>query len=487
MGPFKKLLIHFSHFLTGSALTMLLGLVTFPILTRLLGRNEYGMLGLVTTTVSIAVALAKGGLSDGIIRFYRDYSSTPERLQTFTSTVIVRGVVLSLVVCVAYAICIPLIARLLGVDRRYLICFYVMLPYLFIRPLNIIVLNYLRALGMTVRYNTNNVATRALGSCLSLVLLLYVVHSLYGFFVGVALAEFVSALALFWWLLRRYSVRPSKVSGSLSLDLLRFGFPLLLTELSYLLLTYVDRYMIVAIHGDELLGLYSVGYNLPSYINELVMFSLSYAVVPIYTELYVSKGRQSTEEFLTRALRYYLIAVIPLCAIYAAVSKDLLVFLASRKYVEAAVFSPIILIGLVFLGMNSILAAGLYLQKRTKQMLGIMFVALLVNVALNFALLPRFGAIGAAVATLAATITSSLLTWWFARAHIRVSIPVPTIAFYVAVSACILPLAGLIETGHEWLNLIAKAGLGALLVSAAILWREAEVREQLRRALVTIR
>lgn len=481
-SPIRKLLIQFSHFLTGSALTMLLGLVTFPILTRLLGRDEYGMLGLVTTTVSIAVALAKGGLSDGIIRFYRDFASTPERLRTFTSTVLVRGLILSAFACACYGLTVPYIAtHWLGVDPRYLVCFYVMLPYLFVRPLNIIVLNYLRALGLTVRYNVNNVATRALGIALSLFMLLYVVQSLYGFFVGLVLAEMASAAALFVWLFRRYSVRLDSVSGPLSMDLLKFGVPLLLTELSYLLLSYVDRYMIVAFHGEDLLGLYSVGYNLPSYINELVMFSLSYAVVPIYTELYATKGREATEAFLSRALRYYVMAVVPLCALYAAVSEDLLVVLASHKYAEASIFSPIILVALVVLGMNSLLAAGLYLQKRTKQMLGIMAAALLVNVLANVLLLPRYGATGAAFSTLIATLVSSVLTWRLARAHIRLQLPLGTAAFYLLVALAMLAVAWPVATGHAWSNVLAKSAACVVLLMLVVVWREPEARRLVRR------
>lgn len=460
---------------------MLLGLVTFPILTRLLGRDEYGVLGLVTTTVSIAVALAKGGLSDGIIRFHRDYAGTPERSRVFTSTVLFRGIAFSLVSCALYAATIPFFARWLGVEPRYLICFYVMLPYLFIRPLNIIVLNYFRAQGLTVRYNVNNVATRALGIALSLTLLIYVIRDLYGFFMGLVLAEIGASFALFIWLFRRYSVAWNSVSASLSTDLLRFGVPLVLTELSYLLLAYLDRYMIVAVHGEDLLGLYSVGYNLPSYINELVMFSLSYAVVPIYTELYTTKGREATEAFLSRALRYYVIAVIPLCAIYASVSRDLLIVLASSKYADAAAFSPVILVALVFLGMNSILAAGLYLQKRTKQLLLIMAVALLVNVSLNLLLLPPFGAMGAAFATLGATIVSSLLTWHFARRHITLQMPVSTVVFYVAIALCMVAAAQAISTGREWLNVPAKTAVSLLILGVALMWREPEARRLVSR------
>jgi peptidoglycan/xylan/chitin deacetylase (PgdA/CDA1 family) len=68
MSPFKKFIKQFSHFLSGSILSQLFSFVTFPILTRVLTKEQYGILGLVTTTMLFAVAIAKAGLSDGIIR-----------------------------------------------------------------------------------------------------------------------------------------------------------------------------------------------------------------------------------------------------------------------------------------------------------------------------------------------------------------------------------------------------------------------------------
>ena len=477
MSSLRKLLLHFSHFVSGSALSMLLGLITFPILTRLLSREDYGVLGLVTTTIAIAVAFAKGGLSDGIIRFYRDYADSPERLAQFTSTVLTRGMALTLVTVVIYVLLFPHIHKYLGIHDQYLSCFMVMAIYLFVRPLNIIVLNYLRALGRTFFYNAINVSIKSVCAVLSLLLLVYVIRELYGYFVGVVLAELAGGIVLYSWLLKNYRVSFRNISAGLTLNLLKFGLPLLLTELSYLLLTYVDRYMIVAYHGEAMLGLYSVGYNLPSYINDLIMFSLSYAVVPIYTEMYAREGRAKTEVFLSRAMHYYLMAVIPICVGYYAVSSDLLVTLASSKYADAAVFSPIVLMGLVFMGMNSILYAGLYLEKKSLQILAIMFVAVVINILLNLILLPHYGATGAAIATLVACVASSVLTSALAFRHIRVRFDLATVTYYLAASVFMGWLILQISTPAEWLNLICRTLLGMLIIAVAILWREREIRE----------
>ncbi len=476
MSSLRRLAVQFGHFFSGNALSMLLGLVTFPILTRLLSQAEYGMLGIVTTTVSLAVVAAKGGLSDGIVRFLREYNADPERRVLFTSTVVVRGVLLAAIVTAAYLLLIPHLLPRMGIDRAFLGAFLVMGLYLFARPLNIIVYNYLRALQRSLLYNAIGLAGRVAGVALALGLLVFVAHGLWGYFLGLALAEAAVTLALFTWLLRNYQVRLGAVSSTLSWQLVRFGLPLLATELMYLLLRSGDRFLVQYYLGDSAVGVYSVGYTLPSYINDLVMFSLSYAVVPIYVELFGKDGAAATSEFLGRALRYYVIGMIVLCAGYAATATDLIVVLASEKYRESAAFSGWILLGLALLGATTILNAGLYLQKRTMLMLLTMAAGLVANFATNAVLLPLLGVQGGAYATLVAGVVMVGVTVALSFRHLPIAFDWRNAAVYLVLLGVPLLLLAAIQTGSAWLNLALKVGLGGALTAAVVLWREPEVR-----------
>ena len=472
----RKLIVHFSQFLGGSVLIMLFGFLTFPILTRVLSREDYGILGLVTNTVLIAVAIGKGGLSDSVIRFYPEYASSADRLTLFNSTVLVRGVALSAVVATLFLLAAPALPRLVGLDPEYVGCFEVMALYLFVRPLNIIVLNYLRAVEKIALLNAVNVVAKIAGIGMGFAFLLLVIGKLYGYFLGIALAELGAGIYLYRWLLTSHKFSISRVSGSLSVDLIKFGLPLLLSELSYLLLSYADRYMVLAYLGPNTLGIYAVGYSLPGYINDIVMFSLSYAVVPIYNELYLREGKTATERFLSHSLNYYLMAMIPVCAGYAAVVGDLIYVLASSKYEPAAVFSPAILVARVLLGMNSMLYAGLYVNKRSGQILAGMLSAVVVDVGANLILLPRYGASGAAMATLIACGTSSVLMTALSYRYVRPRMAIRSIVYYLAVSAVMYGLVSQLETGSHWLNLVVRIPAGACLVAVAMIMHDRQIR-----------
>ena len=180
MSPFRRFIKQFGHFFAGFGLVQLLSFVTFPILTRALTKEQYGVMSLISTTMLLAVAVSKAGLSDGIIRFYKEHSLVPEKLTGFSSTVVIRGLIFSVISVLLYIAARLVLNRYWKSEGDYKACFAIMACFLFIHPLNIIVTNFLRASGRTIFLNTVNLISAGVSVGLSLLLLLYFIRDLYG-------------------------------------------------------------------------------------------------------------------------------------------------------------------------------------------------------------------------------------------------------------------------------------------------------------------
>jgi O-antigen/teichoic acid export membrane protein len=479
----RTLAVHFLQFFAGSFSSLLIGLISFPILTRTLSQSDYGSLSIVTVAASFAVVIAKGGLSDSIIRFYPESAKEGSLLRTLTSTVLVRSILMSGTVAMLFVLLVTPTRHMLGLEPAIAPAFFVMTVFVFVRPLNIVVLNYLRAAGRTIFYNGISLFLKVISVALALTLLFGFGGRLSLYFTGIALAEAIGTAILLRWLLFNYPISLGAVSGELTMRLIRFGLPLLATELGYLLLQYSDRYLLTAYTDTATLATYAVGYNLPSYINDLVLFSVSYAIVPIYTELFATRGQEQTKAFLASALKYYVIGVVPLCAGYAAIARDAIVLLASTRYAPAAAYSPIVLAGLVFIGANYILYAGLYLHKRSELILATMALAVAVNISMNLVLIPQLGALGCAISTLVACATGSVAAAAISFRYLPIRIPWASLLYYSTASIVMYLLVSPIETGHAVTNLLLKIPAGAFIVGAAFLLRDRRELEALPRLL----
>ncbi len=479
----RTLLSHSSHFFGGNVIGLVLSLISFPILTRLLRQDQYGVMVLVNATAAMAVAVAKGGTSEAIVRFYAEYANTPARLRTFTSTVIVTRIAQAGLTTIVYLAALPLVFHSLELPTAQMWPFLVMAAYIFIRPMSIVPLNYFRAVGLTVKYNVVGVIAKASSIVLSVGVLVVVARSLTAYFSVTVLVEATTTAALMWWLLKNYEFSTSSVSRELARTLVTFGLPLAATEIGYLLLQYANRYLLAGFRGSDELAVYAVGYNVPSYMNDAIMFALSYAIVPIYTNIFTTQGAVAVGNFLNRTLYYYIGGVILACAGYAAVADDLIRWLASEKYARSASFSPIILLSLLVLGSNNITYAGLYLYKRTRTIMMIMVGSLVVNIGINLILIPRFGAAGAAIATLAACLASVAATVAVSRKLIPIRINVGAVGYYAIGGLALSFLVSRITTGHPSLNLGLKLAMGAAIVGIVVLGREAELRGEVMRRL----
>ena len=475
MPPIRKFFIQFSHFFTGGALSLLLGMITFPILTRVMSTEQYGIMSLVTTTMSLIVAFSKAGLSNGIIRFYQQFKDSESKRTVFASTVLIRGIILSIITTLLYLTLFPTLSKYLGINEKFIFCFMIMASYLFIRPLNIIILNLLRVNNKTVFMNLLGVIGKIISITLSITLFIYIIHDLYGYFIGIIISEFIVSIILFYWFFSNYKIKYNKVSKDLTLSLIKFGMPLLFTELAYLLLSYADRYMLIAWHGESVLGIYSVGYNLAMYLANLFTFAIAYTVIPVYVEVYEKEGIKRTEEFLNKCMHYLIIAILPICFGYYAIAKDLFVLLASEKYLIASTFSPIILVGTFIMGMNDIFNAGLYLKKKTTAIMLIMLAAVVVNIILNFILLPKFGIMGATFATLIACVVSSVLTISLSFKHILVSVRVQHIAYYMFLSILMYCVVQQVNVIGHFVNLLTKMIVGGCVIAIGVVLKEKEI------------
>ena len=481
MSPFKAFLKRVSHFIVGSVVSRLFGFITLPILTRVLTTEQYGILSLATTTTILSVAVAKAGLPNGILRYYKQYSDSSEKLTEFSSTVFLRGLILSFITFGLYLTVTLCLGLYLKIEKGIIVCFTIIAFSILIGPLNSIISNLLVVTGRTVFLNVIAVLSRIGSFCLSMVLFLYILKGLYGFLIGGVLCEVTILCILFYWFFGHYRVDFKRASWKLAVDLIKFGAPLLLTELSYLLLSYVDRYMIIAYHGLETVGVYSVGYNVAMYISDAVVLAISYSVVPIYVEMYEREGRKETETFLNRVMYYLIIPVITMSGAYFGVAKDLFITLASAKYSAAAAFSPIVLIGNFLLGLSTnMFSAGLYLEKRTLRILANMSIAVVVNIVANIILLPRYGAMGAAIATLVACVGLAALNILSSYKVIAYKVSVKRIGYYLLLGVSGGVIAGQVNVGNGIINLVAKLLTGCAIIVPGILVREGEIVSALR-------
>ncbi len=395
---------HLRNYASAGMVMALAGVISFPLLTRNLSVVEYGILGLITSSLTFFIAVGKLGVQQSVIRFFAqvknktiEYSSV-QMNSTVTVVFFCLATLTTIVWLLAGHRLVPSILDYEGISSLFSIAAVV----IFVRLLGSGVMNFLRAQQRSGVVATVTLIIRLVYLCLILLALLFTDLNPFvvvAFLLVAELAGVGFATKQYW---PDFQFDFQAISKPLAKAMLIYGIPLMLLESLGLIMRLSDRYLIGALLDETALGMYSASYNFTSYLDIIILASLTQAIRPMYMEIWESTGAQQTRDFLAQGFHLFLVIGIPFVAIFSLVSPHLLNFLASPKYAPGTVIIPFVAFSYLLEGCVYFLAAGLYIQKNTKALVIWGAISAVINILLNFIMIPKYGIVGAAAVTVLA-------------------------------------------------------------------------------------
>lgn len=473
------------NYFAGRVLILLLGLISFPLMARLLSVQDFGSVSLVLRGVMLFTVLAKCGLQHSAARFFEhEQADAPvERHQSFFSTLTFGPLFTSTAIaCACWVILLFLRSRFTDAGLFRCLC---VAPFLVIaRTLQTVMLTLWRNEGRSRLHTT--LETSAKVFTLACLAFMFYTGLRSAVLVVVALVVCESLVVLIQWGMLRHEkrIRATAVSRNLMQESLRFGAPLILYELSSLVLDSGDRILIRVYAGGVALGLYSAAYNIAGYVQDALMTPLNLAITPMYMRLWRQNGPQATQAFLSRGLTWFIVAASAVTGLVFLCSSDVITLLASRRFADAHTLLPVLVPGLMLYASHIFLNVGLILSKRTGLMAAIVSVSAVLNLGLNLLLIPRFGSLGSAWATLLSY--AVLIAWlaWLNRRLLPLTLNFRLITSAVASALAATWLTNWIHLQLPVLDLVAKALAFCVLFSLMLITIAKDARSLLNRTRV---
>jgi O-antigen/teichoic acid export membrane protein len=481
MSALSRLLRQSGHYFGGRVGLMLLGLISFPLFTRLYSLADYGVINLVIKLVLMLTALSKLGLQNSISRFYKTsaLSSDHNALPIYFSSIFFGSLAVSATFAAA-------LATAVAVSPPWLISAALRPPLLlgsvllFTGTLRSIIINFMRAQERTRLYNALEIITKAIGIVAACALC---------FTWGATATSFLGAMILSEVVGLTLLVVPAARSGMISWQhwqyqffrkALIFGAPLVGLEVGNLLLDSGDRLLIARFLGTEALGLYSAASNVAGYVQDLLMAPVLLAVFPIYMNLWIANGPEETRKFLSRTLQAFLCVAIGLVAIITPTAEPAMMLLASPKFAPAASLVPVLAAGLIVFATVPFYTAGLYLHNQTATIAMTTVTAAALNFGCNALLLPRFGLMGGAVASIIGYACLLAVTAYFSQRHFKLDLHAVAVVRSATAGALAMIPAVFIKTGTPAVDLAVRGSVTAVIYAALLYAGDHRVRHTSR-------
>ncbi len=191
-------------------------------------------------------------------------------------------------------------------------------------------------------------------------------------------------------------------------NLLSFGIPLVTSFVTIWILQLSDRYLLSSLGSLAQTASYGVAYSLGGVISVVVLspFSLSWPAA-----MFAIAKRDDAAHVFQFVFRWFSIALLFITFSFSLVGMGVLILFFPLAYHSAAPIIPIIAASTMFYGLYSFFTTGVAVRR--KNWLGIIYTAFsaLLNIGLNFVLIPLYGAIGAALSTLVAYIALAFIAY----------------------------------------------------------------------------
>ncbi len=429
-GQLRRLGKHSAIYGLGGLVSRILAVLLLPLYTRYLSPSDYGKVETLIALSTVLGIVLRMGIHSAFFRFYFD-SPEPEarRLVLRTSFWFTMGMAtIGLVVGLALSGAISSLLFGSADDSELVMAAFVGLwAGMNYEQVTSLFRVEERSVAFVSASVTNIVLT--IGATLLLVVALDKGP------IGVIVGNFTGTLLVYAVLL---GYRREQLGLQFDRGLLRrmnhFGVPLVPTALFLWVTNFSDRLFLVKLADTQEVGLYSVGVRIASaMVLLLTAFRLAW---PAFA--YSIEDDREARRTYAYVLTYVVLVTTWTATALALLSPWIVEWIAAPAFESSSrVVGPLAFSTVAFAG-YIVIAIGVGRAKRTQFNWVVTGAAAAVNVALNLLLIPPYGMMGAAVATIAAYATMFAgMAWWAQRIY-----PVP----------------------YQWRRALAATGTGVALV-----------------------
>ena len=366
-----------------------IAVITQPIINRILSVDQVGVFGVYTSWSSIFSVLATFNLFGGVLEVYLTKES--DKKDRFVASLCTLSVFISSIFWMLFFAFGNRLSSLLGLKTIYLV-----LMALTITGEAII---QFWSVPKRFEYSYKSYAILIVGlfitkSVLSVILAFYIRHDrVLGRILGLAIPTMIVSVFLF------INIFKNREKGGL-IHYWKSGFlfnlPLIPHYLSSILLASSDRVMIQQLSAEADAGLYTVAYSYAS-LTLLVFNALSNAYNPLSMKAIKNENysllRKSTEliVFLSIVFSVFMMLLAP----------EGLWLLGGNTYLSTIEIIPVLIVGIFFSSFYFIFSSVEFVYEKNKAIFPITLAGALVNIVLNYFMIPIFGYKVAAYTTLA--------------------------------------------------------------------------------------
>jgi O-antigen/teichoic acid export membrane protein len=450
LSKIKQTIKHTGTYSLGNIASKLIGIILLPLYTKHITVTEYGILGILEITIMILTQVLVLGQSQAFIRFH-DLEEYKEKRKSTLFTIFIFLFVVGLLFNLIGQNCAIKLSSLFfepsGFVVYFRLCFYI----IFLRIINNLFLSVLRAKERSGLYVIANIIKITLILGFNIYFVAFARIGVKGILYSYLISDSILLLILFPNMISEMWL---KFDRKILKAALLFGFPLIFSSLAGMLLNMGDRYILKLLVNYKEVGLYNLGYKIAGILNMFLIQSFTLGFLPMAYKMY---GQKDDKRYYSKILTYFVFGLFLTGLGLALFSKEIIKVLTfNPAYWAGYSVVPYIILAYVFSGAKSVVNMGLYLKRKTSYIAYNTIGAAILNLILNFLLIPKYRMMGAAVATIISFAVLYLVTYFVANRFYKIPYENAKLLKMLGLSIILFFLSTLVTEFHIFPRIIIK-------------------------------
>ena len=390
MGKYKSLISNMVIFGISTFSSKLLVFFLMPFYTRMLSPEDFGAAMLVTTTCNLILPVMYLSISEAVIRFGLDNSYKKSDIYT-TGLLCVFGGYLTLW-CLR-----PLLLKVgtllnVGVINEYLNLVYL---YVIASAFRTVTSHFVRSLGMVRLFALDGIFTSVMTIVFNIIFLLRFEMGIAGYVLATIAADSLSGICIFLLVKLHRFIKPRSLSRKTIGAMLRYSLPLIPTNIFWWITNASDQYFITAMVGIDVNGLYTAAARVPALITAVSAFFIQAWQISAFTEYRNKEG----EAFYSTVFKSYYTFIFLSASGLILLARPITRIYVDSQYYESWRFMPLLILAVSFSCLVTFLGTIYNAAKRNTMITVTTALGAVANLVLNYVLIQKHGAQGAAFAT----------------------------------------------------------------------------------------
>jgi O-antigen/teichoic acid export membrane protein len=434
-----------------------------PVYTRYLTPADYGILQLIVMTMEVIALIAGSRLAHGIFHFYHKAETERDRRSVLSTALVLLVTTYGLTAAATFVMAPVLAAAVFGEGAAYATYLRIAILAMAGDALVLVPVAHLQLQARSKFLVAVQLAKLILQVTLNIIFLIPLGMGVAGVLLSSLIGNAVMGVVLATMLLRTNGL---VIAAGHARDLVRFGVPLMVTQVATMFLMFGDRFFLNRAAGVAAVGLYGLAH-------QFGMLLLLVAYIPFEqiwnpTRFEVAK-RPDRDEIFARAFTYLNLVLISGGVGIGLFVSDVLGIMAAPAFHPAAALVPGILLGFLFQAWMFFHNVALMITERTAWYAMANWIGAGIALLGFVTLIPMFGTAGAVATFISAFSIRWLIVYalgqhfWPVRYRWKPSLIALGWGMTVVLTAWLVPATSL------WLSMLFHIGLFAAYL--AVLWR----------------